>query len=54
MIDQADWILIKDLHNRGCYIKDIAIRLGVSDKTVSRVLKRQGPPPSRKPPVSGG
>ena len=40
--------MIKDLRSRGCFIKDIANKLACSDKTVSRALKRQGPPPARK------
>ena len=48
MIDREDWIMIKDLRSRGCFIKDIATKLACSDKTVSRALKRQGPPPARK------
>lgn len=48
MIDREDWIMIKDLRSRGCFIKDIATKLACSVKTVSRALKRQGPPPARK------
>ncbi len=40
--------MIRDLRSRGCYIKDIANKLNVCSKTISRALKRQGPPPKRK------
>jgi len=40
--------MIRDLRSRGCYIKDIANKLNVCRKTVSRALNRQGSPPRRK------
>lgn len=46
--------MIKEMRNRGCHIKDIAHKLGCSGKTVSRALKRQGPPPPRKSGVRKG
>lgn len=39
--------MIKELHERGLYRKDIADRLGVHPKTVTRALK-QGEAPSRR------
>ena len=54
MINREDWIMIKEMRGRGCHIKDIANKLGCSGKTVSRALKRQGPPPPRKPGVRKG
>ena len=48
MINREDWIIIKEMRSRGCHIKDIAHKLGCCGKTVSRALKRQGPPPPRK------
>ena len=47
--------MIKELHERGLYRKDIANRLGVHPKTVTRALK-QGDAPSRRgvrPPRCG-
>jgi transposase len=39
-----DYIVIKTLNKHGVYQKDIANELGVHPKTVSRALKRGGPP----------
>lgn len=53
MLCKEDYIVIKALKDRGVYIKDIAEELGVHPKTVSRALKRGGPPDgSRKKRVS--
>ncbi len=46
--------MIKDLRSRGCFIKDIAHKQHCSIKTISRALKRQGPPPKRKTGVRPG
>ena len=54
MINREDWIMIKDLRSRGCFIKDIAHKYHCSPKTISRTLKRQGPPPKRKSGVCPG
>lgn len=40
MLSKEDYIVIKTLHERGVYQKDIAHKLGVHPKTVSRALKR--------------
>ena len=48
MINREDWHMIKQMHERGCYQKDIAETLGVSARTVSRALKRQGAPAKRR------
>ena len=48
MINREDWIMIKEMRSKGCHIKDIANQLGCCDKTVSRTLNRNGPPPKRK------
>ena len=42
MLTQEDYWMIKELHERGMYRKDIADRLGVHPKTVSRTLKQSG------------
>ncbi len=47
MIGKEDFAVIKALHKRGVYKKDIAAELGVHPKTVSRALKR-GEAPERK------
>jgi IS30 family transposase len=44
MIRKEDWMYIKTQIEKGCYQKDIALELGVHPKTVSRSLKRGGPP----------
>jgi len=44
MIRKEDFAVIKSLHQRGVFLKDIAIELGVHPKTVSRTLKRDGVP----------
>lgn len=46
MLRMEDYVVIKALHERGVYQKDIAKQLNVHPKTVSRALKRGGPPPS--------
>jgi transposase len=47
MLRKEDFAVIKALHNRGVYQKDIAFELGVHPKTVSRAIARgdaPGPP----------
>ena len=44
MLRKEDWMMIKALKKRGVYQTDIAAELGVHLKTVSRALKRGGPP----------
>jgi transposase len=48
MINREDWYMIQDMREKGCYISDIAEKVGCCEKTVSRALKRGGPPPRRK------
>lgn len=49
MLRPEDYHMIKALHRRGVYQKDIAKELGVHPKTVSRALKRgSAPKPQRK------
>lgn len=48
MLSQEDYIVIKTLKKRGVYQKDIAAELGVHPKTVSRALKRGGPPEKKR------
>jgi len=44
MIGQEDFAVIKSLQQHGVFQKDIAFELGVHPRTVSRALKRDGPP----------
>jgi IS30 family transposase len=47
MLRKEDIAVIKSLHRRGVFVKDIAEELGVHPKTVSRVLKND-PNPDRE------
>jgi len=49
MLKKEDWMYIKAQVARGVYQKDIAEELGVHPKTVSRALKRGGPPAGKRP-----
>lgn len=50
MLRKEDFAVIKALHKRGVYQKDIAVELGVHPKTVSRAIARgDSPGQSRKP-----
>jgi len=46
MLRKEDFAVIKSLHERGVYQKDIALELSVHPKTVSRALKRGSAPKS--------
>ena len=48
MLSKEDFAVIKALKKRGVYNKDIAAELGVHPKTVSRALKRDGPPAGKR------
>lgn len=49
MLSKEDFMVIKTLHKRGVYLKDIANELGVHPKTVSRALARgDAPAPPRR------
>lgn len=48
MLRMEDYIVIKTLNQRGVYQVDIATELGVHPKTVSRALKRGGPPDPKR------
>ena len=53
MLRKEDFMVIQALAKRGVYLTDIAAELGVHPKTVSRALKRGGPPsPAPKPRTS--
>lgn len=48
MLGKEDLAVIKALHERGVYHKDIAEQLGVHPKTVSRALRRKEAPTSKR------
>ena len=47
MINREDFMMIKEMRDKGCYLQEIAETTGISKKTVSRALKRGGPPAKR-------
>lgn len=49
MLRKEDWMDIKEQVEKGMYQKDIAERLGVSQRTVQRALGRGGPPRGDRP-----
>ncbi|MCW7552768.1 hypothetical protein NX722_08955 [Endozoicomonas gorgoniicola] len=51
MINREDYLMIKQAREKGCYLEDIACQRGCSVSTVKRALKRQGPPPKRRPGI---
>ena len=54
MLTQEDYWMIKELHERGMYRKDIADRIGVHLKTITRALKQSGVPSRRRPRMKSG
>ena len=44
MLKREDWLMIREMRERGCYLRDIAERVGCSERTVRRALRRGGPP----------
>lgn len=48
MLRKEDFAVIKALHERGVYQKDIAEQLGMHPKTVSRALKRDSAPARKR------
>ena len=51
MINREDYLMIQRLRDKGCYLEDIAHDAECSVSTVQRALKRQGPPPRRRPGI---
>lgn len=49
MISKEDYMEIESQHARGVYKKDIARKLGVHPRTVTRALKRGGPAVGKRP-----
>jgi transposase len=49
MLNKEDWMYINTERDKGVYLKDIAAELGVHPKTVSRALRRGGPPSRVRP-----
>ena len=54
MLNREDWYMIREMRSKGCYLKDIAAKVGVSERTVRRALRRGGPPPKRRRGVRPG
>jgi hypothetical protein len=50
MLRKEDFAVIKALHHRGVYQRDVAAELGMHSKTVSRALKLGTAPHSPRPP----
>jgi transposase len=50
MLGKEDFAVIQALRKRGVYLCDIATELGIHAKTVSRALKRGGPPSRKRKP----
>ena len=48
MLNREDWLMIREMREKGCYLREIAERAGCSERTVRRALKRGGPPPKRR------
>ena len=48
MLNREDWLMIREMRAKGCYLSEIAERMGCSERTVRRALKRGGPPPRRR------
>jgi len=51
MLNREDWIMIRKMRDKGCYLHEIAAKVGCSERTVRRALKRGGPPPRRRPGI---
>jgi transposase len=49
MLNKEDWMNIQAQVAKGVYQKDIAMQMGVHPKTISRALKRGGPPGGKRP-----
>ena len=54
MLNREDWIMIHEMREKGCYLREIAMEAGCSERTVRRALKRGGPPPRRRPGIRPG
>jgi transposase len=53
MLRKEDWMDIKEQVERGMYQRDIAERLGVSQRTVQRAIRRGGAPRGDRPKARG-
>ena len=51
MLNREDWLMIREMREKGCYLREIAERVSCSERTVRRALQRGGPPPRRRPGV---
>lgn len=48
MLNREDWLMIREMREKGCYLREIAEEVGCSERTVRRALLRGGPPPRRR------
>ena len=53
MIKRTDAMMILRLYDKGIYQRDIAERVGCSERTVRRVIRRGGPAKGRRPGARG-
>jgi len=53
MIKRTDALMILRLYSKGIYQRDIAERMGCSERTVRRIIRRGGPAPGRRPRARG-
>ena len=40
MLNREDWLMIREMREKGCYLREIAERVVCSERTVRRALKR--------------
>ncbi len=53
MLNREDWIMIRKMRDKGCYLREIAAEVGCSERTVRRA-HLQGNPKSRIPALRSG
>ena len=58
MLNREDWLMIREMREKGCYLREIAERAGCSERTVRQALKRgrrprNHPAQLHRPPLSG-
>ncbi|MBW7657391.1 helix-turn-helix domain-containing protein, partial [Hydrogenophilus thermoluteolus] len=40
MLNREDWLMIREMREKGCYLREIAEEVGCSERTVRRALLR--------------
>ncbi len=48
MLNREDWLMIGEMREKGGCLREIAERIGVSERTVGRALKQGGAVPKRR------